>query len=264
MDLIQTIWDKSKDILTDNGVDWAITGIITYFSIKTATRQYYDHNKKAVAQKIMEQSLRAMLSLTNSEKLPDNTKVILVEYKGRSYKIKRKDNALKEPGFLRKIRRTVACVGGDVNGVSPSRPINYGVLGIANICNRAILFDFKNGLLYRYDNGEFQKLDTEEDNGFYYYKRSDGERLEIAPVNTTRDTMIAVPIGKNGKLYGGITFDMKAGDNTIYQRITNYDSEAERRQKNEVNKSVMREALETANNLFTAYFNKKDGATNDY
>ena len=57
---------------------------------------------------------------------------------------------------------------------------------------------------------------------------------------------------------------MKAGDNTIYQRITNYDSEAERRQKNEVNKSVMREALETANNLFTAYFNKKDGATNDY
>lgn len=256
MEWIFTIWEKVKNAFLGNGIDWILTGIITYFTTRSATRQYYDRNKAKVACKIMEQGLRAMLRLDSSEKLPDNAKVIFVEYKGRCLKIKRKNSSTKECGFLQRIRRTVACVGGDTLGVSSYRPINYGVLGIANVACRPILYDFNKGELYKYENGDIKRLETIQENGFYYYQKNASERVEISSVDTSRDTMIAVPIGRNEKLLGGVTFDMKAGPKTIYQRITSNDSAEIAKEKNKVNKGVMQEARITAENLLAAYFDK--------
>ena len=131
-DIIMDILNRIISVFIANGIDWVITALITYFTVRYATRQYYNKTKIMVAKNIMELGLRALLKLDYNEELPDNAKVIFVEYKGRCYKIKKKRTSGRECRFFEEIRRTIATVGGDTMGVSPYRPRNYGVLGVAN------------------------------------------------------------------------------------------------------------------------------------
>ncbi len=256
-DVIKNIIDKIVSVFVEHGIDWVITAIITYFTVRYATRQYYNKTKVIVAKNTMEQGLRALLRLNYNEELPDNAKVIFVEYKGRCYKIGKRKTSGKECNFLGKIRKTVATVGGDTMGVSAYRPRDYGVLGVANELTKPVLFNFQNGELYKHDCGKFVKLDTEKDGNTYIYKAVDGEKKELSEVGTVRDIMIAIPIVSNGKLVGGITFDMQVGAKTIYQNFEETDTEQIKYKKEQDNNKVIREVRRTANNLVNAYFKKK-------
>ena len=141
-------------------------------------------------------------------------------------------------------------------GISAFKPRDYGVLGLANELGKPVLFNFQNGKLYKYDNGKFIKLETEEYNGKYVYVLKN-YRKELTPIETARDVMIAVPIAANGKLLGGVTFDMHIGAKTIYQNVDENDSEKIKAQKKQNNIKVMQEVVRTANNLIDAYFKKK-------
>ena len=245
---------KIVSVFVEHGVDWVITAIITYFTVRYATRQYYNKTKVIVTKNIMEQGLRALLKLNYNEELPDNAKVIFVEYKGRYYKIKKKSINERKYNFGEKIRKTVAAVGGDTMGVSPYRPRDYGVLGVANLLERVVMFNFQNGDLYKYDSGKFVKLETEEVNKTYIYKEN---KMELSEVGTARAIMIAIPIMSNGKLVGGLTFDMEIGAKTIYQNIDQADTEEIKTKKEQDNNKVIKEIKRTANNIVNAYFKKK-------
>lgn len=257
-DIIMDILNRIISVFIANGIDWVITALITYFTVRYATRQYYNKTKIMVAKNIMELGLRALLKLDYNEELPDNAKVIFVEYKGRCYKIKKKRTSGRECRFFEEIRRTIATVGGDTMGVSPYRPRNYGVLGVANSLKKSVLFNFQNGELYQYDYGKFVKLDTEKNGNTYIYKTVDGEIKELSEVGTARDIMIAIPIVSNGKLLGGVTFDMQIGAKTIYQNIQETDTKEIKVKKEQDNIRVMKDVRRTANNLVNAYFKKKD------
>lgn len=240
-----------------NGIDWAITAIITYFTVRYATRQYYNKTRIMVAKNTMEQGLRALLKLDYNEELPDNAKVIFVEYKGRCYTITKKNRSRTDCDFFEKIRRTVAAVGGDTMGVSPYRPRDYGVLGVANALMKPVLFNFQNGELYNYEFGKFVKLSTVKKGNSYMYKAPSGEEKELSETDTARDIMIAIPIESNGKLVGGVTFDMQVGAKTLYQNIEVSDTEEIKIKKEQNNSKVMKSVRRTANNLVSAYFKKK-------
>ena len=135
-----------KDVCIDKGIDWIITAIITYFSARYATRCYYDKTRVMVAKNTMEQGLRALLKLTCDEKLPDNAKVIFVEYKGRCWDIRKCKKEESDCHFGGRIRKTVAAVGGDIMGISAFKPRDYGVLGLANELGKPVLFNFQNGM----------------------------------------------------------------------------------------------------------------------
>lgn len=259
-DLIESLWNKLVNIIIENGFDWIITGIITYFTVKYATRQYYNKTKIMVAKNTMEQGLRAVLKLNYNEELPDNAKVIFVEYKGRCYNVKKIGlNKLEEKEclFFEKIRKTVTSVGGDTMGVSSYRPREYGVLGVANALMKPVLFNFQSGELYKYDAGQFIELQTQLEGTKYKYISSNKRKKELSETDSARDVMIAIPIEHNGKLVGGLTFDMAIGSKTIYQNILASDSEDVKKTKEENNTKVMKEVKRTANNLVNAYFKKK-------
>lgn len=256
MTTINTIVEQFTNVIADQVIDWGITALITYITVKSATHQYYGKTKLTVAKGIMEQGLRALLKLENNETLPDNAKVIFVEYKGRCYNLNSNKTKEKECRFFEKIRKTIAVVGGDIMGVSAYKPRDYGVLGIANILRKPILFNFQNGELFKYDSEKFIKLKTEKEYQRYVYITADGKK-EISEFDDARDIMIAIPIEYNGKLIGGVTFDLQVGAKTIYQNIESNDSQNEKMRKKENNIKVLKEARRTANNLVNAYFKKK-------
>lgn len=258
--LIKSFGSKFINVVIENGIDWIVTAIITYFTVKHATRQYYNRTKVMVAKNTMEQGLRAVLKLNYNEELPDNAKVIFVEYKGRCYNLKKlfkKKEDDKECIFFEKIRKTVASVGGDTMGVSSYRPREYGVLGVANILMKPVLFNFQSGEMYKYDGGNFIKLETKQDGDKYKYISSNKKEKELSEKDSARDVMIAIPVVHNEKLVGGLTFDMEIGAKTIYQNILASDSNDEKTKKKEDNTKVMKEVRRTANNLVNAYFKKK-------
>lgn len=257
-ELIQNIKNILISAFVDNFFDWIITAIITYFTVRYATRQYYGKVKVVVVKNIMEQGLRALFKLRYDQDLPETAKVIFVEYKGRCYKpnLKRK-KLIKDCSFFDKIRKTIAVVGGDTTGVSTYRPRDYGALGVANILQKPVVYNFRNGELYKYDNGKFYKLNTFLENDKYVFKTEREGKIIISNKKTSRYTMIAFPIEYNKKLVGGITFDICTDENTLYQYINFNDKPKIKKQKENNNLKVIKEVKRTANSIKDAYFKKK-------
>lgn len=257
-DLIQNIKNMLVNAFINNFFDWIITVIITYFTVRYATRQYYGKVKVVVVRNIMEQGLRALFNLRYDQVLPETAKVIFVEYKGRCYKPNlKREKLIKDCSFFDKIRKTIAVVGGDTTGVSAYRPRNYGVLGVANILQKPVVYNFRNGVLYKYDNGKFYKLNTSLENDQYVFETEREEKIIISNNDTSRYTMIAFPIEYNKKLVGGITFDICTDENTLYQYIDLNDKPEIKKQKENNNLKVIKEVMRTANSIKDAYFKKK-------
>ena len=210
--MMEEILKRIGTSIINNGIDWIITAVITYFSVKVATRRYYDATKRQVSEGIMVQGLRALLKLKYNENLPNDAQVIFVKYKGRSWNLRGKNKCK----FMEKIRRTVAVAGGNTTGVSEYRPLDFGVLGVANKFSLPVLFDFQDGKLYKYERGRIFLVNTIEKEGCYYYERAAGEYMLLSEKETTRDIMIAIPLkALNKKIAGGLTFDLKIGSKTV-------------------------------------------------
>ena len=257
MDQLSTFVNTIPDFVSNHLIDWILTGTITFFTTRFATKEFYEKNRKAIATNILNNSLREILRLQNSDKLPDSAKVIFVEYKGRCSSLSpSRRNALK-CRFGEPIRKTIVKVGLDVSDISSCRPVNFGVLGVANILRRPVIYNFSNGDLYMYKNGRFQKLPTTQEGESYYYKS-----IALSSATSTRDTMIALPIVEAEKLYGGITFDMfdLTADNKIFQHYTKDDTEEVKKEKDKINKESLSIAIKTAESLVTVYFKKKSEA----
>ena len=248
---LTTVWD----LVLKNGVDWIITAVVTFFSVRIATNRYYNATKKQVTKGFMEQGLRELLNLGNNDALPLDAQVILVKYSGRCYRVKNDNKCT----FFEKIRKTINSVGGNPMTVSTYRPRNYGVLGVANILKTPVLFDFQNGELYLYERGKIIKnKNIVFEDGKYYYN-TETETVFLSNKETTRDVMIAIPliIEKSKKIVGGVTFDLTIGAKTIYQKILEDDDNEIKKTKTDNNIKVFNDALRTSNNIINAYFKKK-------
>lgn len=240
--------------VTNHFMDWIITAIITYFTVRIATHQYYDSTKRQVSKGIMELGLRALLSLNHNEEIPDYAQIIFVKYSGRCLNpFKAKDHKCT---FFCRIRRTIEVVGGNRNEVSDYKQLNYGVLGVANQIRTPVLYDFKRQELYQYRKGNIIRINVFRKNNGVYCKVGNKEK-ELCDLDTDRDVMIALPLISNRKLVGGITFDLRPGDKTLYQKYNQDDSDEEKTQKDLINIKVFKEAIRTANILANAYFKKK-------
>lgn len=148
--------------------------------------------------------------------------------------------------------------------ISEYKPENYGVLGAANLLESVLIFDFENGKLERFIDGRFENIDVVNNNGIFQTNINDEMHTLSDESCTERIIMIAVPIleGYAGsKLLGGITFDMEPGTKTLFQRLTENDSEKEK--KIEMNKKVLESAINTADCLKTTYFKRKRGLRDD-
>lgn len=246
---ITTIWTY----LSAHFFDWLITAIITYITVRSATRRYYNDNRVEISKSVMEQGLRALLKLSYDESIPSSTQVIFVEYKGRYWGLKASNFC----NFSDKIRKTVTSVGENPMSVSPFRPLNYGVLGVANQLYLPILFDFQDGKLYKFDRGTIYPIEVLKNDGKYYYKCTEKETMFLSDEKTSRDVMIAIPISIRGKLVGGLTFDLEVGSKTLYQKECNSDDEKTKNQKTNMNIKVFNDSLRTAHSLLHTYFNEK-------
>ena len=257
MKLFSSLGNILSDLVATNLVDWVLTGAITFITTRFATREFYEKNRKAVAYNILQNSLREMLRLSHTNEFPDNAKVIFVEYKGRCFRLSKKGREEIKCNFGEPIRRTIVKVGHDVSDISSCRPVNFGVLGVANQKKRPVIYNFSSGKLYMYKHGRFRELTTERKGDSYYY-----ESFKLSSVTSDRDTMIAVPIVEAETLYGGITFDMYdlALDNPVYQVISNTDTAEIKEKKLTNNKESLSIAIKTAESLVTVYFKKKSEA----
>ena len=244
-----------RNYIIDNIINWIITGIITFISVKIATNKYYDFTKKQVSKGIMELGLRSLLKLEYDESIPDYAQAVFVKYKGRCYKTKKaRENSYCK--FGDKIRRTIEVVGGNKLEVSPFRPLNYGVLGVANYLSAPLLYDFRLHKLYMYKKGYITELCVIKEGSMFVYKIND-RSLSLSNEETQRDVMLAIPLKSNGKLVGGITFDLKPGDKTIYQKYSDKDTEETKEQKTINNIKVFKEATRASFILINAYFKEK-------
>lgn len=248
-------------------VDWIITSVITFFTVRAATKQFYYKNRVKISESIMRFGIESMLNLVYAEPLPDTAKVIFVEYGKRSLFLSRKQiKKLRKVGYAGRsihpnLRKTIAVCGNSQMDISSYKPVDYGVLGAANRLEAIVAFDFKNGELYRFINGEIKAMDvTVKDDG--YYLTIDSNTVKLASnTETERGVMIAVPIIKDfsgSPLLGGITFDLEPGNKTLYQKINPDDSDEEKKKKGETNKMVFQSAKTTADCLKTTYFQKKE------
>lgn len=210
-----------------------------------------------------------MLNLVYGEPLPDTAKVIFVEYGKRSIFLRRKQiEKLKKVGYRGRslranLRKTIAVCGNSKMDISSYKPINYGVLGVANILESIVAFDFNSGELYKFTNGEIVNIPVHLDQEEYYCLEIDSETYRLSHKNESeRAVMIAVPIieGFSGSpLLGGITFDMQPGEKTLYQKIASDDSSEQKKFKEDINKKVFQSAKTTAECLKTTYFKRKKG-----
>ncbi|MCQ2462866.1 MAG: hypothetical protein MJ177_05610 [Clostridia bacterium] len=244
-----------QDILVENIIDWIITAIITYFTVRAATRQYYDSTKRNVSKGIMELGLRSLLKLDHSEEIPGYAQTIFVEYRGRCFDfLHAKSNHCR---IGTKIRKTVEVVGGNRDEVSDYRPINYGVLGVANKLKTPVLFDFNLKKLYKYSRESITEISVESGCEGEFYYVSNNDKILLMDEDTERDVMIALPLLSNHKLVGGVTFDLKAGEKTIYQKYCDDDDSDIKDDKDAKNIKVFKEAMRATKILANAYFKKK-------
>lgn len=255
-EVFQIIMEDIKSAIYNNGIDWIVSGAITAITTSCISYRFYKKMRVRVSKDIIERGLRSLLNLSSCESLPNNAKAIFVEYKGRYFKLDRTKNVSGECSFGEKIRKLVAVVGGEPEA-SKYKPIDYGVLGVANIYKKTVLFNFQNGELLIRNMGCCKKVKTFVENGKYFCKLPNGQKHELSAVETSRDIMIAVPIKFDDKILGGVTFDMKRGAQTIYQNILDSDRKEEKRKKENNNNKVFDEARRTAQNLAFAYFMKK-------
>lgn len=250
----QILWD----LIATHVIDWIITAIITFVSVKYATQKYYGKVRVVLTQTILEQGLRALLKLKYNETLPLNAAAIFVEYKGFCHKLKFKRKSREECTFGDKIRKTIAYAGGESMNISSKKLRDYGVLGVANNLKLPVIFDFQENKLYKYEFTEFMELAVSGNaTTGYEYVASDGQTIEITRGVSGRDIMIAYPLIRDDKLVGGITFDMKVASNTIYKKILPTDNEALIKKKKEANIEVLNVVKRTADNVLESYFSKK-------
>lgn len=252
--LFEKVWGMLLESIKDHFLDWAVTAVITFFTVKKASRQYYHGIRKKVAKNIMERGLLSMFNLNYSEPLPTTAKAIFVEY-GKSsifFSNRQLHGSLCKRRGLHDVRKTVTFCGNSQMEVSAYRPVDYGVLGAANIIQKPLLFDFQHGKLMAFSATGIERLEVVVKDGCFYHKEH-----ELSRNNNQRAVMIAVPIieGFSGsKRLGGITFDIEPSDKTIYQEIQPEDDENTKARKNRDNKKVFEVAVTTADYLKTAYF----------
>lgn len=239
-------------------IDWIITAVITFFSVKSATKQYYYYNRKTTAKNILELGLRLMFSLDYSEPLPDSAKAIFVEYGKSSALLFREQFRASncEKRGINDLRKTVTSCGNLNMEISKFRPRDYGVLGLANKKSEPLLFDFNRGQLFSFKAGKIVEYQVMEENNFYV-----AEGHILSKKENQRSVMIAIPIIEDysgSKAFGGVTFDMVPSVKTIYQEPKQDDTEEIKQRKYEANKKVFEIAVITAGFLKTAYFSKKE------
>lgn len=261
MDWLSSLGNIFPGFVSEHLADWLLTGVITFFTTRFATREFYEKNRKAIAESILLNSLRELLRLPPSEPLPKNAKVIFVEYRGRCFKLKKAHREELKCRFGEKTRRTVVKKGRDVSDISSCRPVNFGVLGVANLEKRPVIYNFASRKLYLYNHGRFRELKTEKIGNSTYYTAK-GKKIELSSGTSDRDTMIAVPIVEYETLYGGITYDMynTSLDNPVYQEILDSDTDEIRKTKLKNNEDSLTIATDTATSLITVYFKKKSEA----
>ena len=269
MGFLTKILTSFHDNIIANLINWLVTAIITFFTVKYATKQFYYKTRVETSKSIMQFGIESMLNLVYGEPLPDTAKVIFVEYGKRSIFLRRKQiEKLKKVGYRGRslranLRKTIAVCGNSKMDISSYKPINYGVLGVANILESIVAFDFNSGELYKFTNGEIVNIPVHLDQEEYYCLEIDSETYRLSHKNESeRAVMIAVPIieGFSGSpLLGGITFDMQPGEKTLYQKIASDDSSEQKKFKEDINKKVFQSAKTTAECLKTTYFKRKKG-----
>ena len=258
VEIAKYIWE----LIQSHIFDWIITGVVTYFTVRSATKNYYYKSRKQVAHNIMELGLRSMYTLPYSEALPNTAKVIFVEYGKHSLLMtpKQLETSLCAERGLFNLRETVTSCGNSMMDISKYRPKDYGVLGLANKKGRVLVFDFAQGQLWQFLHGNLSSLDVQTVGNYYKH----GAHVLSKTTGNDRKIMIAVPIIKdyNGsKLLGGVTFDIEPSDMTVFRTIDENDPADVKKEKLLSNKRVIEVAVNTALYLKTAYFNEKGEET---
>ena len=199
-----------KESIVNHGIDWIITIIITFVSVRLATKKYYNSVKSRNVKPHMEQGLKLILNGTDI--IPANAKSILVKNKG--FTIFRWKRYKCEHPFSR-LRKTVSTVGGNNNSTSKARALYWGVLGLAYRIESIVVYDFRQHTLLTYgvDIAErcvIEKTDKRNIKKYYYKDEIDGKPCEIylSDKTTDRNIMIAIPLKNENKLVGGLTFDV--------------------------------------------------------
>lgn len=142
-------------LITSNIGDWIVTGIITFFSVKLATKKYYRQNTEALLSEALSNEIRRLMRVDAKEKLPDSSLAVFVEYKGKiEEKMSEKGAQKGDPA-----RQTIISIGGNSNNTSKTNPRDYGVLGVANRTKYPVLVDFQEKKVYYYHWGKVHELD---------------------------------------------------------------------------------------------------------
>ena len=245
-------------LLINSVKEYGISSLITIIATVFATKQYYKKNRKDVVACILDLGIRSMFDIHYLSPLPYTAKAIFVENGKSSFFML--PEQFNETGCQKRgifdLRTTIATVGNFDQDVHAWRHKKWGVLGLAYELKKPVLFDFREGKLFVFSSGEITEKPVEKKEGNYYYKDHKLSRIE----GNTRSIMIAVPIIRNyigSKRLGGVTFDFAPNENTIYQKLSDRDSEDERKRKNDQNKRVFESAMSTAEYLKIAYFSTK-------
>lgn len=247
------------DSIADHYIDWLVTAVITFFSVKLATKKYYRQNTRSLLSEALSNEVRRLMQVDATEKLPDSSLAVFVEYKGKLKQDMPEKGAEKgDPA-----RQTIVSIGGDQNNTSEINPRDYGVLGVANHNRYPVLVDFQNRIVYYYHLGKVYELKENEPDSHkkYWEVNVDLENVTVtnhivAKKETHREAMIALPIVCSGKLVGGITFDVPLGS-PAYTPIPSNATEAEKSKAREAIATVLRQTNIVTEEIVKIYFKPK-------
>lgn len=197
------------EAIVNHGVDWIITMVVTFISVRFATKKYYNSVKARNVRPHMEQGLKLILE---KKIIPANAKSILVENKGVAIFRCRKYKCTHP---ISRLRKTICTVGGNENSTSEARARFWGVLGLAYRLKNIVVYDFRQHKLLVYDvditeREVIQKKDKQNNIKYYFNGEIDGKPYEfyLSDKITGRNIMIAIPLFYENKLVGGVTFDV--------------------------------------------------------
>ncbi|QTE67634.1 hypothetical protein JNO48_10560 [Clostridiales bacterium] len=213
LEWINQAFEKIKDSLVNHGIDWIITSVITFISVRLATIKYYNSVSVSNVRPIMAQGLKKILG---TDIIPANTKSILVENKG--FTLFRGKKYKGEKCFSR-LRKTICTVGGNVNSTSDARALYWGVLGLAYKKQSIVVFDFRQPklLIYGVDLTEYPVTALNVNGSVKYYYQDSDNKHYLSDKQSGRNMMIAIPLmqdknkdnkKKKTKILGGVTFDV--------------------------------------------------------
>ena len=198
-----------KESVVSHGLDWIITMVITFISVRLATRKYYNSVKSRNVIPHMDKGLELILG---KKIAPANAKSILVKNKGVTFFRWRKYKC-NHP--ISRLRKTVSTVGGNKNSTSKARALYWGVLGLAYRLESIVVYDFRQHKLLTYgvDIAEcevIEKKDKRDNIKYYFNGEINGKprQLYLSDKTTDRNIMIAIPLKNENKLVGGLTFDV--------------------------------------------------------